>query len=89
MADEREGMIFLHGPESLKISFSRTPGAISLISFTGESRGVSIKGVKWPLEDVVLKYGEPYSVSNRLADGREAEVSVGCGTVGVYWVWEV
>ncbi len=89
MADEREGMIFLHGPEGLKISFSRTPGAISLISFTGESRGVSIKGVKWPLEDVVLKYGEPYSVSNRLADGREAEVSVGCGTVGVYWVWEV
>ena len=89
MADETEGMIFLHGPGSLKMSFGRHPGAISLISFAGESRGVSIKGVRWPLEDVVLKYGKPYSISNRLAEGREAEVSVKNGTVGVYWVWEV
>ena len=88
MADEREGMIFLHGPERLKISFGKVPGAISLISFTGESRGVSIKGVRWPLDNVVLKYGEPYSVSNRLDGGREAEVSAADGTVGVYWVWE-
>lgn len=89
MADEIEGMIFLSGPEKLKIDFKRSPGAISLIPFTGESRGVSIKGVRWPLEDVCLKYGKPYSVSNRLADGKQAEVSVKEGTVGVYWVWEI
>ena len=89
MADETEGMVFLHGPGSLKMSFGKCPGAISLISFTGESRRVSIKGVRWPLEDVVLKYGEPYSISNRLAEGSEAEVSAESGTVGVYWVWKV
>lgn len=89
MADENEGMIFLKGPEALKINFSRPPGAISLISFTCESKGVSINGVRWPLRDVILKYGEPYSISNRLAEGMEAEVSVDCGTVGVYWAWEV
>lgn len=89
IADETEGMIFLHGPEKLKIDFKRSPGAISLISFTGESKGVSIKGVRWPLEDVCLKYGRPYSISNRLADGKQAEVSVKEGIVGVYWVWEI
>lgn len=89
MADETEGIIFLHGPEKLKIDFKRSPGAISLIPFTYESRGVSIKGVMWPLEDVCLKYGKPYSVSNRLAGGSEVEVCVGEGTVGVYWVWKV
>ena len=89
MADENEGMIFLRGPEKLKIDFRRSPGAISLIPFTGESRGVSIKGVRWPLEDVCLEYGKPYSISNRLAEGKQAEVSVKEGTVGVYWVWEI
>lgn len=89
MADEIEGIIFLHGPEKLKIDFKRSPGAISLIPFTDESRGVTIKGVMWPLEDVCLKYGKPYSVSNRLAGGREVEVCVEEGTVGVYWVWKV
>ena len=89
MADETEGMIFLQGPGSLKMSFGKRPGAISLISFTGESRRVSIKGVRWPLEDVCLEYGKPYSISNRLAEGKKAEVSVKEGTVGVYWVWEI
>ena len=89
MADDIEGMIFLRGPEKLKIDFKRSPGAISLISFTGVSSGVSINGVRWPLEAVALKYGKPYSISNRLAGGRKAEVSVGEGTVGVYWVWEI
>ena len=89
MADEIEGIVFLHGPEKLKIDFKRSPGAISLIPFTEESRGVSIKGVMWPLKDVFLKYGKPYSVSNRLAGGKEVEVCVGEGTVGVYWVWKV
>lgn len=89
IADEIEGMIFLRGPEKVKIDFKRSPGAISLIPFTGESSGVSIKGVRWPLEDVCLKYGKPYSVSNRLAEGKQAEVSVQEGTVGVYWVWEI
>ncbi|MDD4159798.1 MAG: thiamine diphosphokinase [Synergistaceae bacterium] len=88
MADQTEGIIFLHGPEKLRMDFRKLPGAISLISFTCESRGVFIDGVRWPLEDVVLKYGEPYSISNRLAGGREAKISVGQGTVGVYWVWD-
>lgn len=89
MADEKEGIIFLHGPEKLDITFKRVPGAISLIPFTSVSKGVSIRGVRWPLDDVVLKYGRPYSISNRLADAMKAEVSVNSGIVGVYWVWEV
>jgi len=89
LVDEVEGMILLNGPGSLDLSFSKPPGAFSLISFTAVSRGVSVKGVRWPLENVVLEYKNPYSISNRLADGEKAGVSVAEGTVGVYWVWEV
>lgn len=89
MADEIEGILFLHGPERLKMNFKRVPGAISLIPFSDESSGISIKGVRWPLEDVSLKYGKPYSVSNRLAGGMEVEISLNMGTLGVYWVWEI
>ena len=89
MADEIEGMILLNGPGRLDLSFCKSPGAISLISFTAVSRGVSVKGVRWPLENVVLEYKNPYSISNRLAGGEKAGVSLAEGTVGVYWVWEV
>lgn len=89
MADEIEGMILLNGPGRLDLNFSKPPGAISLISFTTVSRGVSVEGVRWPLENVVLEYKDPYSISNRLSGGKKAGVSVTEGTVGVYWVWEV
>ena len=89
MADEIEGMILLHGPGRLDLNFIKPPGAISLISFTTVSSGVSVEGVRWPLENVVLEYKDPYSISNRLSGGKKAGVSVTEGTVGVYWVWEV
>ena len=89
MADEIEGMILLNGPGRLNLNFIRSPGAISLISFTAVSRGVSVGGVRWPLKNVVLEYKNPYSISNRLTGGEKAEVSVAEGTVGAYWVWEV
>lgn len=89
MADEMEGMILLEGPGRLDMSFSRPPGAFSLISFTTVSRGVSVEGARWPLKDVVLEYKDPYSISNRLANGEKVGISLAEGTVGVYWVWKV
>ena len=87
MADDREGLLVLKGEEELSLSFEKKPEALSLIPFSRECWGVSLRGVRWPLSDVVLEYRDPYSVSNRLADGLEAEVEVKNGLLGVYWEW--
>ena len=87
MADDREGMFFLSGPDSLGLMFDKIPEAVSIIPFSEECGGVSVTGVRWPLSDVSLEYRDPYSISNRLEGGMEASVSVRSGRIGVYWEW--
>lgn len=86
MADDEEGMIFLRGKSSLTADFSKAPEAISLLPFSQECAGVSIKGAKWPLNDVELEYSRPYSISNR-AVGNDVRVDIGRGLLGFYWKW--
>lgn len=51
---------------------------LSLLPLTPEATGVSITGVKWPLADATLRWGESLGVSNQLVDPT-ASVSVQTG----------
>ncbi|MDO5116211.1 MAG: thiamine diphosphokinase [Synergistaceae bacterium] len=86
-ADDKEGLLILREGEEYSLSFQRLPEAVSLISFSEESRGVRLEGVRWPLDGARLSYGFPYAVSNRLNDGRRAKISCESGRLGLYWAW--
>lgn len=89
IADDKEGVLLLHGPQSAALKFVSAPKAVSLIPFSPECSEVSISGVRWPLDKVLLKYAEPYSISNRTegGSGGEARVSLSAGTLGAYWIF--
>lgn len=87
MADEREGIIFLNGEDSVQMFFNKKPQAISLIPLSKTCTGVSICGVRWPLNNVLLEYRNPYCISNSIEDGKDVVVSVEKGRLGVYWEW--
>jgi thiamine pyrophosphokinase len=57
------------------------PGdTISLISLGGDAQGVTIEGVKWPLEQATLRLGSTWGVSNVLKS-EQARVRVRCGSL--------
>jgi len=67
------------------LHFNNKPLAISLLSLTPSSHGVSIKKVKWELDNATLRLDEPFAVSNELvSDEREVDLKVDSGCVGVY-----
>lgn len=85
MADEKEALFLLRGG-GVEIEFHQPPEAVSLIPFT-DSRRVSISGVRWPLENVVLERFRPYSVSNRPDAANRIRAFAGEGLVGLYCAW--
>lgn len=57
------------------------PGdTISLISLGGDAKGVTIEGVKWPLEQATLRLGSTWGVSNVLKS-EQARVRVRRGSL--------
>ncbi len=50
-------------------------GYLSVFAFDGEAKGVTLKNLKYPLQDAVLKTDYPIGVSNEFL-GMESEVSV-------------
>lgn len=50
--------------------------ALSVFSHSGESRGVTLKNVYYPLHDAVLTNEFPLGVSNHFLPGQEAAISV-------------
>lgn len=89
MIDDREGLFLLYSGESVGLCFRERPCAVSLLPLTDICRGVSIEGVKWPLNDVVLERGFPWAISNealRLSEDKGV-VNVQCadGVLAVYW----
>lgn len=86
MADEKEALFLLRGG-AVEISFQRNPEAVSLIPFT-DGKGVSISGVRWPLENVFLERFRPYSVSNRPCGDWLIRASAAEGMIGLYCAWE-
>lgn len=59
-------------------------GIISLFCLGKEARGVTLKGLLYPLEDAALEPGLPLGVSNHFT-GEAAEVSVKEGSLLVLW----
>lgn len=59
-------------------------GRVSVFSLSDLSEGVSIKGLKYPLENACLTNDVPLGVSNE-GDGSPAEISVKRGVLYVLW----
>ena len=87
--DQREALFFLHDEDSITLQFKQQPKAISLLPLSGECSGVSINGVHWPLDQVMLNNNLPYAVSNKL-DSRQNTIWISQtrGLLGVYMYWE-
>lgn len=59
-------------------------GDLSVFAFGGDAQGVTLRGVKYPLEDDLLKAEIPLGVSNSFT-GKEALVSVREGTLLLFF----
>lgn len=79
-----KGRIF-HGFSDGKISLAaRDGGYVSVFSLCDESVGVTIKGLKYSVNDVDLRFDTPYGVSNEFV-GKDAEISVNNGRLLVIY----
>ncbi len=57
---------------------------VSVFSLSDVSEGVTLKGLKYPLENYTLTSAFPLGVSNEFTD-KTAEISVGNGVLAVYY----
>ncbi|WP_296898112.1 thiamine diphosphokinase [uncultured Megamonas sp.] len=89
IADDKEILFFLHNEEHLTLNLKQHPKAISLLPLCGTSSGVSIDGVYWPLDQVMLNNNLPYAVSNEI-DSKENTIWISQkqGILGVYLYFE-
>jgi thiamine pyrophosphokinase len=62
----------------------RGTGIVSIFACCEEVRGVSIRGMKYPLENGVLRGDTPRGVSNALEDG-EGLITMESGALLVFW----
>ena len=68
-----------------KLSFAaEAKGIISLFCLGPDAEGVTLRGLKYPLEEGILSSGFPLGVSNHFA-GEKAEMSVKNGSLLVLW----
>lgn len=92
LADEQEILLLLRGGESAEITLraeaADSLSALSLLPLAPICRGLSLSGVRWPLEDTVLTQQLPYAVSNELLpQTKKISVSLADGVVGIYFVF--
>lgn len=59
----------VHGPGTAKLDLP-TGSLLSLVALHGPCSGLSIRGVKWPLDDARLAPASGLGVSNEVTDGR-------------------
>lgn len=89
IADEREVMFFLRDEDHITLRFDKQPKAISLLPLSGKCSGVSINGVYWPLDQVMLNNNLPYAISNEVNSKENTIwVSQKQGLLGIYLYWE-
>lgn len=65
---------------SLRLPLLPAGTLVSVFSWGGPARGVSLRGLKYGLKDAILNADEPLGVSNE-ATGRPAQVQVASGTL--------
>ena len=87
LADEREIIFYVKGGEDVAIKFFREPLAVSLLPMTATCAGVSTKNLHWELDAATLTQNFPNATSNR-ADDEKIFLSVGRGTLAVYFCFE-
>lgn len=72
----------------VRLRVQAVPGSyLSLVPLTPEVTGVEVQGVKWPLHDATLRWGESLGVSNVIL-GEAAEVAVQQGCLLVIQAWD-
>lgn len=59
-------------------------GRISILCCTDQACGVTLRGLKYPLEQAVLKYDEPLGVSNEFL-GRKGTITVENGLLAILY----
>ncbi|HHT17625.1 MAG TPA: thiamine diphosphokinase [Papillibacter sp.] len=59
-------------------------GGVSVFCLGERAEGVTLRGLKYPLNNAELTYSFPVGVSNAFTGGK-VEISVECGTLLVYW----
>ncbi len=88
LADHQEVVIILRGGEAAGIAFRETDNkvaALSLLPLSPNCSGVSVSGVRWPLEKAALTQKLPYAVSNELLqEAKKISVSLTDGVLGIY-----
>ena len=82
MADEQEFMLLLTAGEAAELNLQVKAEAISLLPLSAETC-VDFKGVRWPLEQAVLKQLYPYAISNE-AQAEKICCTCYAGALGLY-----
>ena len=59
-------------------------GRVSVFSIGGKAEGLTLTGLKYPLDDATLTDGYPLGVSNEFT-GEPASITVRCGTLIIMW----
>ena len=83
---DKDSMLFIAENETIKFHRGNT-GYLSVFSLSDVSRGVSLKGLMYSMEDGTLKSDFPLGVSNEFIIDEEAEVSVKEGTLLISVNW--
>lgn len=60
-------------------------GTVSVFAYGGNATGVTLKGLKFPLDNYELTPGFPIGVSNETVDGKRAEITVKHGTLLIFF----
>ena len=85
LADEKEVMLLVTAKEAVKICLHKKVKALSLLPLS-EINKVTLKNVRWELEEAELKLLHPYAISNIPQD----EFTFECfkGKIGLYLCFE-
>ena len=85
LADEKEAMLLVTAKEAVKISLHKKVKALSLLPLS-EVNKVTLKNVRWELQEAELKLLHPYAISNI----PQEEFTFECldGKIGLYLCFE-
>ena len=83
---DKDSMLFIAENETIRFHRGNT-GTLSVFSLSEVSRGVSLKGLMYGMEDGTLTNDFPLGVSNEFIIDEEAEISVKEGTLLISVNW--
>jgi len=81
LADDKEAMLLMNAGEAVKICLQEKVKALSLLPLCEESK-VTLKNVRWELEEASLKLLHPYAISN--IPDKEFTCECIAGKIGLY-----